>query len=222
MTQKTTQPPNTVAYENVTLQKAHEYGNRTNKKRTLYRRYRMQRLDIFEKTFAQHLFDMVGTTAHIVDVPCGNGRFCEVFSKADKLTMVDYSTNMLKVAEERFHTKKNIRFLQADITSIPLPDASADLCFCMRLFQHMKTDKVRLSALNELARISSKYVALSFYNTRCIRYYRRKLLGKTDKKQYITFPHIVDLAKQAGLELVRRFPKVNLLEQQCLVVFRKI
>ena len=208
---------NTVTMEQVTIDEARNY-----EKKRFTRRYRMKRLNKFEKAFAKRLFEMVGSEAHIVDIPCGNGRFFETFSKAKKLTMVDYSTNMLKACEEKFRTPENIRLIQADISSVPLHDNSADLCFCMRLFHHMKSDQVRLGALKELARISRKYVALTFYNKNCLRFYWRKTLRKKIRGNYATFTHIVDLAKQMGLELVERFPKLNLTEQQCLVIFKKI
>ena len=85
----------------------------------------------------------------------------------------------------------------------------------------MKTDEIRLNALKELARISNRYVAISFYNKNSLRYYWRKMLGKKIRGNYITFDNIAGLAKKIGLEVVERFPKLNLVEQQCLVVFKK-
>lgn len=207
---------NTLEIGDVAVDRARDY-----EKRRFSRRHRMRRLDRFEKAFAQRLFEMVGSDSYIVDIPCGNGRFFEIFSNAKKLTMVDYSANMLKACEERFGTPENVRLIRADIASVPLPDNSSDLCFCMRLFHHMKNDQVRLMALKELARISRKYVALSFYNKNCPRFFWRKIFGKKIRGNYVTFDHIVDLAKQAGLQFVECFPKLNLLEQQRLVIFKK-
>lgn len=210
-------PINTViSKEQSTIEEAKYY-----EEKRFGKRYRTRRLDKFEKAFARRLFNMVGSDSHILDIPCGSGRFFNVFSKTRKLTMADYSTNMLKVCEEKFGIPENVRLLQADISSIPLPNSSADLCLCMRLFHHMKNDQVRLDALKELARVSSKYVALSFYNINCLRFYRRKILGKKIRGNYIAFNRIANLAKQAGLKPVERFPKLNLVEQQCLVIFKK-
>ena len=214
-------PANTVASGDFTIETARAYRAKSHHGRRFARRYRIRRLERFEKRFSQRLFDMVGNDAHIVDIPCGNGRFFEIFSKAKRFSMADYSINMLKAAEEKLGTHENVRLIEADISSIPLPDASAELCFCMRLFHHMKNDQVRLAALNELARVSNKYVALSFYNKNCPRYYWRKTLGKKIRGHYVTVAHIDSLAKQVGLELVARSPKMNLFEQQCLVLFRK-
>lgn len=174
-----------------------------------------------EKAFAQRLFRMVGSNSHIVDIPCGSGRFFEFFSKAKQLTMADYSINMLKVCEEKFGARDNVRLIQADISLIPLKDGSADLCFCMRLFHHMDNDQLRLNALKELARVSKGFVALSFYNHN-LRFYRKKMLGKKIRGNFITHNHLVFLAKQVGLEPVKRFPKVNFFTEQCLVIFKKM
>jgi ubiquinone/menaquinone biosynthesis C-methylase UbiE len=207
---------NTVTSEKVTVDKAKNY-----EKKRFTRRYRMRRLDRLEKAFALQVVEMLSNSVHIVDVPCGDGRFFDIFSNAKKLTMIDYSENMLAVAKEKIGNAENVEFVRADISNLPLPADSADLCFCMRLFHHMEDDHIRLTALKELARISTKYVAMSFYHKSCLRFYRRKLLGKKIRGSYVTFTHIVELANQAGLKFVKRIPSVNTIEPQCLVIFEK-
>lgn len=210
-------PENTVTTDRVTIEQARDY-----EQRRFTRESRKRKLNKFEKDFARYLFNMVGSDSHILDVPCGNGRFYDIFAGAKKLTMIDYSENMLTAIKEKIGDAKNVEFVKADITNLPLEDNCAELCFCMRLFHHMKTDDVRLKALSELTRISKKYVALSFYNKTCLRYILRKTFGKKIRGNYITFGHIIEMAKQIGLVPIARFPKVNFIEQQCLVVFRKV
>ncbi len=200
-----------------TLEEARDY-----EKRRFLKRPKTRRLNRVEKKFAQKLHNMVGSDSCIVDIPCGNGRFFTIFSKARKLIMIDYSADMLRAAKERFEIGENVQMLQGDISNLSLDNDIADLCFCMRLFHHMKTDEVRLDSLKELSRISKRYVALSFYNKNCLRFFRRKMLRKKIRGYYITFNHLVNLAKQVGLEPVERFPKLNFIEQQCLVTFRKV
>jgi ubiquinone/menaquinone biosynthesis C-methylase UbiE len=182
---------------------------------------RMQRLDQQEKQFAHFVFNLVGTGASILDVPCGNGRFYDIFSQAKELTMADYSENMLKACKEKYNPGDHVRLIQSDIAALPLPDGSVDLAFCMRLFHHMKTDAIRSAALNELARVSRKYVALTFYNSHSLRYLRKRFLGKKISGVYISFNPLNDIAKKAGLECVYRTPKMNFIEQQCMVIFKK-
>jgi ubiquinone/menaquinone biosynthesis C-methylase UbiE len=209
-------PDNTVTTKLTTVEQAKIY-----EKKRFGRRHKTRRVDRFEKAFAKNMYEMVGREAVIVDIPCGSGRFFEIFSRARKLIMVDYSENMLNVVKERFEIGENVQILQGEISNLPLGSNIADLCFCMRLFHHMKTDEIRLNALKELARISNRYIALSFYNKNSLRYYWRKMLGKKIRGNYITFDNIAGLAKRIGLEVVGRFPKLNLVEQQCLVVFKK-
>lgn len=203
----------------LSMEYAIETARNYEKKR--FNKGKMLRYDKLEKAFAQRVMGMVGGDATIVDIPCGSGRFFEYFAKARKLIMADYSENMLKVCEEKFGTPSNVQMIQADISSIPLENGSADLCFCMRLFHHMDNDQLRLKALKELARVSRRLVALSFYNHN-LRFYRKKMLGKKIRGNFITYNHLVFLAKQAGLEPVERFPKVNFFTEQCLVIFKKM
>lgn len=207
---------NSVCSGQSTLEKARVYD-----KTRFSRRPKMRRLDRFEKKFARDLLNLAGTDSCVVDIPCGNGRFFDIFSAARELIMIDYSTNMLQALEEKYGKGNNIRLIQADIGELPLPDNSVDLCFCMRLFHHMKNDQVMLGALKELSRISRKYVAVTFYNKNSLRFYRRKLLGKKIRGSYVTLKHIVGLAKQAGLEPLDSF-RLNFIEQQCLELFRKV
>ena len=185
------------------------------------KRARGRRLNRIDKAFARKLCAMVGSNAHIVDVPCGSGRFFEIFSKVAKLTMVDYSPSMLKVVREKYVIPESVSIVQGDIAMLPLSDNSADLCFSMRFFHHLDNEEIALKVLKELARVSRKYVAFSFYNRNCVRYYRRKLRRKNITGYYFSFHEIVKLARQAGLAIIAKQPKYNLVEQQCLVIFRK-
>ncbi|MCK5606167.1 class I SAM-dependent methyltransferase, partial [Candidatus Pacearchaeota archaeon] len=186
-----------------------------------HRRSKTIKVDKLEQLFANRLFELVGSNSHIVDVPCGNGRFFNIFSKAEKLTMVDYSLNMLNACREIRAIKENVQLLRAEISRLPLPDKSIDLVFCMRLFHHMKNDQVRIGALKELSRVSKRYVALSFYNKNSVKYFWRKTMRKKIRGNYVPLDHILKLANQTGLQYVEHFPKRNLLEQQCLLLLKK-
>jgi len=182
---------------------------------------RMRRLDAFERRFARDLLARIGSDAHVVDIPCGSGRFAEIFAAGGRVTLIDLLPEMLQAARETVGTRDGVAFVEGDIRSIPLPDGAADLCFCMRLFHHFRGDPIRTEALEELARVSRRFVALSFYNQSSTRYYWRSLLRKKIRGGYITLAHLSELARAAGLRFVERRPRVNLREQQCLVLFEK-
>ncbi len=184
-------------------------------------RSRMRRLDGIEQNFARRVFEKAGPHPRVLDLPCGSGRFFDVFRDADRLIMADLSESMLKVVAERYQLPSHVQLLQADVTQIPLPDRSVDLCFCMRLFHHLPSDAIRIAALRELARVSVKCVALSFYNRHSLRYHWRKMLGKKIRGNFLTFAHLADLAKEAGLEVEEGPIRAGMIEQQSLVILRK-
>lgn len=203
------------------LKHREDYESVKQYEQTRFRSARMRRLDAREKGFARLAFDLVGPEAAILDVPCGNGRFFDIFSQSRQLTMADYSENMLKACREKHSPGKNVQLIRSDIAALPLSDDSVDLAFCMRLFHHMTTDAMRSAALRELARVSRKYVALSFYNCCSWRYFRKKLLRKKRAHGSVSAGHLTALARETGLSLLHRVPKVNLVEQQCMMIFEK-
>jgi len=186
------------------------------------KRARGRRLDKIDKDFARTLFGIIGNNGSVLDIPCGTGRFFDVFSKAKQLVMIDRDPSMLEVLQERNITGNNVQLIEGDITSIPINANSVDLCFSMRLFHHIDSEEILSQIVNELSRVSKRYVAFSFYNKNCWRYYSRKIRGKKPTGNYYSFGLISKLAQQTGLKLIQKKPKVNLLEQQCLVLFEKI
>jgi ubiquinone/menaquinone biosynthesis C-methylase UbiE len=208
-------PQNTTVATGISAEEADIYeSNRFQKRR------RTRQLDAMEKTFAEHVFCLAGKeAARVVDVPCGSGRFYEVFRTAEQLILGDYSEHMLDVTAKKIGSAQNTKMLQCEISKIPLEEDSADLFFCMRLFHHMQTDQARQNALSELSRISRRYVAFSFYCQDNLHYHWRTFWKKRLRGNYVSFAHMNELAQNAGLKLVERFPKRGFTEKQCLVVF---
>jgi SAM-dependent methyltransferase/(2Fe-2S) ferredoxin len=73
----------------------------------------------------------------VVDIGCGIGRMDEfVAPRVRRLTGVDVSGEMVRLATARLAHVPNVRFVEGDGTSLPLPDASADLVFSHIVLQH--------------------------------------------------------------------------------------
>lgn len=185
------------------------------------RHRRTQRIDHWEKALLQDLFNRYGEGVRVLDVPCGTGRFFDIVKGASELTMIDVSEAMLAVAEERVDGHANARAIQANITELPLPDQSVDLSFCMRLFHHLPTDEIRSAALAELSRVTTRHIVLSFYNRASWKYWRRALLFKEFRGVYLSLQHLTKLAEAHGLKLLEKYPAVNIVQQQTIVVFAK-
>ena len=166
----------------------------------------MHRLNEVEMTFARALALRVGPEGSVIDVPCGSGRFTEVFAGAKYLYSADLSEDMLDVARENAPPGLRGEFIQASAMEIPLPDKCVDLAFCMRLFHHIGDPAVRDQLFAELVRLSRRWVAVSFYRTGSYRYYRKRLMGRRLSGQPIPIQAFVDEAASHGLRLVSVAP----------------
>ena len=184
---------------------------------------RMGRLDRWEREFARLVYERAGgSEAEILDMPCGNGRFFEIFQGAKDLYLLDYAPTMLEALVARYPGAAEWKPRQGDIMDIPLEDDCVDLAFSMRLFHHIEEGEKRRRALSELARVSRRYVALSLYDKASWRYLRRRLRGRTPSGYAVSLSAFSKEAAAANLRLVLKCPPVSLLEQQrCLLLEKK-
>ena len=171
--------------------------------------------------FARSVVELVSAQASILDAPCGSGRFFKILSKAKQLTMLDLNPAMLETLQENFHEKGSLDLVNGDVAKLPFEDGSFDLCFCMRLFHHIGDEHLRRQILGQLARVSRKYVATSFYKTHSVRYLRRVILGKKPSGKSVSTNKFLATAQSVGLKLVRKVPVVSFIEQQQMVLLEK-
>ncbi len=198
----------------------------TYQKRRFESSVRMQKLHARENAFAEELLQRVGPDAVIVDVPCGSGRFTKLFSNSKYLFSIDISADMLEQAKKEAAPSFNGEFILASATDIPLADVSVDLAFCMRLLHHVGDSGVRKKILQELCRISRRWVMTTFYRKESYRYYRKRLLGKKVSGQPITINQFEQEALECGLRVVQMNPKKPLAymdaSTQTMVLLEKI
>ena len=79
----------------------------------------------------------------ILDVPVGTAVFTERKWKAlpkARITCLDYSEDMIDQAKKRLRDSANISFVQGDVCSLPMDDASFDMVLSMNGF-HVFPDK---------------------------------------------------------------------------------
>jgi SAM-dependent methyltransferase len=183
---------------------------------------RLRRLHKSELAFARLLMDLIGPGRSILDVPCGPGRFYEVFSGAAEVTMVDYDPEALKVVQAAHGQDRRLRILQGDIACLPFSDGSFDLVFSMRLLHHIGDEALRRQVVAELARVSRRYVALSLYSKHTFRYMKRRLFGMRPSGNSVALGRFIAEARRMGLRLLRKYPAVSLIEQQRMLLFEKV
>ena len=112
-----------------------------------------------------------GNGRDILEAGCGTGLLLEEAARVGRSAIgLDLSRGMLARAHDR-----GLAVLQASLTPVPLPDASVDLVFSMKVLAHVPPIR---QAIQELARVTRPggHLLLEFYNPRSLRYLA-KLVG---------------------------------------------
>ncbi len=103
------------------------------------------------------IFEVTGLSsdARILDVGCGNGYFTYYFAKTNPTVGIDNSETMLQ-------QNPNKDLVLGSAADLPFKDDSFDLVFCSNLLHHLEDP---LNALQEMKRVSRKFVAVSEPNS---------------------------------------------------------
>ncbi|MBN2574033.1 MAG: methyltransferase domain-containing protein [Deltaproteobacteria bacterium] len=112
-----------------------------------------------------------GAGRDILEAGCGTGLLLVEATRVGRSAIgLDLSRGMLARARER-----GLTVVQASLTQLPLPDASVDLAYSMKVLAHVLPIR---QAVAELARVTRPggHLLLEFYNPRSLRYLA-KLVG---------------------------------------------
>lgn len=96
---------------------------------------------------------------HVLDVPCGIGSDMDALSGC-KVTAVDKTPKCLELLKKKH---PEVETVHADIRSIPLEDAYADVVYARAIFEHLTSVEDVQIAMKECLRLAKKYVIYSFY-----------------------------------------------------------
>jgi ubiquinone/menaquinone biosynthesis C-methylase UbiE len=113
-----------------------------------------------------------GTGRDVFEAGCGTGLLLrEAATVARSAVGLDLSRGMLAPARDR-----GLQVVQGSLTAVPLPDASFDLVYSMKVLAHVPPIK---QALVELARLvrPGGHLLLEFYNPYSFRYLAKRLGG---------------------------------------------
>ena len=106
----------------------------------------------------------------VIDVGCGMGNFtlelvnCEQFKK---IVGIDFLKETLRLACENTKLLERVTFIEGDLLNIPFNDRSFDITICLNVLHHIYV-KDFSNAIQELARITNKYLILEIRNERNI------------------------------------------------------
>lgn len=97
----------------------------------------------------------IGPTDHVLDLGCGIGRMTRpIAARAERVTALDISAEMLRLAEKRSSDLRNVTWVRGDGTSLAgIGDASLDACVSYVVFHHIPDPAVTLGYVGELGRV---------------------------------------------------------------------
>jgi len=122
----------------------------------------------------------------ILDMPCGNGRFADFFyGKGYRYCGADVSLEMISVlAKEQREKDRAPLLVRCEGEALPFKDEVFDSVVCIRFLHHHMPDSVRVKILEEMRRVSSKWLIVQSQRLRhlglpvIMKVVSRKLLGK--------------------------------------------
>ncbi len=168
-----------------------------------------------------------GGSARLLDLPCGYGRFSRlIVERGFFLVSGDLSFHMVKRAIEKSGQSMPLPGVVADARQgLPFKDGSFHLVLSMRFFHHLHEESERVTILKEFSRISSAWIALSYYQTNWLHSLQRKLRRRIKRSRtrirMTARREFFKEAGSAGLEVVRSFPLFRGIHSQHIVLLKK-
>ncbi|MBC8405225.1 MAG: class I SAM-dependent methyltransferase [Planctomycetes bacterium] len=153
----------------------------------------------------------------ILDMPCGFGRFDPLLSRySQSLIQADLAMAML---QRRVHKPLA---MQASLLQIPLADLAVNLCFCMRVLHHFPEADARLKILTELARVSSDFAIVSYYDASAFPHLRDRLRNRKRTLTPVSHATFTAEANAAGFKIVEKRFRRRWLSSQVVALLQKV
>lgn len=173
----------------------------------------------------------IGEGPHLVlDVPCGYGRFSDLFLDKDfSLVSSDLSFHMVKRAREKGEHPHS-RFLSGVVADakqgLPFKKDAFSLLLSMRFFHHVHEKEERKFILKEFCRASSDWVILSYYQKNLLHYLQRILRRRIKKSRtrikMIPRREFCKEVERAGLKVVKISPLFRGIHAHHIALLKKI
>jgi len=163
------------------------------------------------------------TRLMVLDVPCGYGRFAPLYARLG-ITVIgaDLSYPMAHLAAAAHAQQGREHWLCANIMELPFAEGTFDSALCIRLLHHRYSDVERQRILGELARVSRRFVIVSFYRPIALHALARFWRGTRGRLAMMTLAHLRELAQASGLRIQRVHALLRFCHAQTFVVLTKI
>ncbi len=181
-----------------------------------------------EMAIVESFLDLAGGKfGKILDCPCGYGRLTEVLSRRSEiLYSSDISPHKVAV-HANFFSEPKIKLLNAasNITRLPFKERVFDGTVTFRLFHHLDNKEVRTAIFREAARVTDKFLILSFYRKNVLHEMSRSFnMNSSIRKRKIVLIEadiIRQEAEQAGWKLIECSKVLPGIHAQTIALFMK-
>jgi SAM-dependent methyltransferase len=171
------------------------------------------------RLLAELLARLEGGSGPWLDVPCGAGRLTPLLPQEPPPVGCDLSYFMAAAAEIPGGR------VQGSALALPFRDGSFAGCLCFRLLHHLAGPEERIRVLGELARVSRRWVVVSFFHSWSLQDLRRRvrhhLLGRRRGRRSVSWRRLRAEAAAAGLEPLAVRPLRRFVSEQWLALLRK-
>ncbi len=171
-----------------------------------------------EQRMVMQLLDLCQGVVRSLDVPSGTGRLTGLLPGSAVATDVSREMVQRVGAAADYH-------LQGDAERLPFADASFELAMCVRLLQHLPDEYTLARVLGELARVSSRYLLVSYFDSfswqQARRWLRGKLKGRVSGRRAWRWKQMRDIMRGLGWQLSARRCSAPFLSEQWFVLFEK-
>lgn len=175
------------------------------------------KLDQREKQCVRTLLKLVPQKSLVLDIPCGAGRFHELMREFGlRLIAADISEEMVELSRAKGLAEK---YFVADAEKLQLEDKSVDCVSCIRLFHHIDSERMRRNIFKEFARVSKRWVLMSFYHSNCLKRFKKIVRGKSISGEHVSYSTLRADAASAGLRPVKTAAVSRYIRPQWFVLF---
>jgi ubiquinone/menaquinone biosynthesis C-methylase UbiE len=175
-----------------------------------------------QRLLAQLLTQCQLAKGTVLDVPCGYSRLAPLYARLGITALgADVSYDMAHLAAANHARHGWQRWLCADVLALPFIDSVFDGVLCIRLLHHRYNDAERQRILGELARVSRRFVIISFYRSTLLHAVARHWRGARGRLAMMTLPHLRELAQASGLQIQGVHSLLRYCHAQTFVVLTK-
>jgi SAM-dependent methyltransferase len=153
--------------------------------------------------------------ARVLDLPCGTGRFRTMLERnCEEVWSGDASREMLMQAPPSTG-------VQMSAHAIPLKKNAVSAILCSRLLHHFEHPAQRNTVLQELSRVSQRWIILSYFDAANFQAWRNRIRGKFRGRFPITLRTFQNETHAAGLVERKRVYIARGVSEQVWVLLEK-